>query len=89
MTEYEITESTIEAIHSYDTWPRAQRGKMSRAHGGCLGAGSRRRTRQAAIVPGEAHTAFDPGVSEWENPAAAALPSPGRTHTPGEGNRGN
>ena len=42
--------------------------KMVRAHGGCLGTGSRRRTRQAAIVPGERHTRFDPGVSEWENP---------------------
>ena len=42
---------------------------MLRAHGGCLGTGSRRRTRQAAIIPGEAHSAFDPGVSEWGNPA--------------------
>ena len=43
--------------------------KMSRARGGCLGAGSRRRARQAAIRPGEAQTAFDPGVPEWGNPA--------------------
>ena len=41
---------------------------MLRAHGGCLGTGSRRRTRQAAIVPGEPHAGFDPGVSEWGNP---------------------
>ena len=42
---------------------------MSRAHGGCLGTGSRRRTRQAAIVCGEGQTPFDPQVSEWGNPA--------------------
>ena len=68
-----------DAIHVYislDTVARAWRGKMTRAHGGCLGAGSRRRARQAAIVPGEAHTAFDPGVPEWENPAAGEPPSP-------------
>ena len=34
--------------------------KILRAHGGCLGTGSRRRTRQAAISSGEAQTAFDP-----------------------------
>ena len=45
--------------------------KMRRAHGGCLGAGSRRRARQAAIVPGEAQTACDPGVPEWGNPPGA------------------
>ena len=31
--------------------------------------GSRRRARQAAIGPGEAQTAFDPGIPEWGNPA--------------------
>ena len=31
--------------------------------------GSRRRARQAAISPGEAQTAFDPGIPEWGNPA--------------------
>ena len=43
--------------------------KILRAHGGCLGTGSRRRTRQAAISSGEAQTAFDPEISEWGNPA--------------------
>ena len=43
--------------------------KIPRAHGGCLGTGSRRRTRQAAISFGEAQTAFDPEISEWGNPA--------------------
>ncbi len=43
--------------------------KIPRAHGGCLGTGSRRRTRQAAIIRGEGHTPFDPRVSEWGNPA--------------------
>ena len=42
--------------------------KISRAHGGCLGTGSRRRTRQAAISCGEGQTPFDPQVSEWGNP---------------------
>ena len=42
--------------------------KIPRAHGGCLGIGSRRRARQAAISPGEAQTAFDPGIPEWGNP---------------------
>ena len=42
--------------------------KMLRAHGGCLGTGSRRRTRQAAISFGEAQTALDPKISEWGNP---------------------
>ena len=41
---------------------------MRRAHGGCLGTGRRRRTWQAAISRGEAHTAFDPRISEWGNP---------------------
>ena len=39
--------------------------------GGCLGAGSRRRARQAAISRGEAQTAFDPRIPEWGNPAVA------------------
>ena len=46
----------------------AEEAKTVWARGGCLGAGSRRRARQAAIVPGEAQTAFDPGVPEWGNP---------------------
>ncbi len=51
--------------------------KIPRAHGGCLGTGSRRRTRQAAIIRGEGHTPFDPRVSEWGNPGRAmpAYPS--------------
>ena len=42
--------------------------KIPRAHGGCLGIGSRRRTRQAAIISGEGQTPVDPEVSEWGNP---------------------
>ena len=48
-----------------------ERTKILRAHGGCLGIGSRRRTRQAAISPGEWQTHLDPGVSEWGNPLRA------------------
>ena len=49
-------------------FPRGR--KVLWAHGGCLGIGSRRRARQAAIGPGEAQTALDPGIPEWGNPAA-------------------
>ncbi len=45
------------------------RRKRKRAYGGCLGAKSRRRTRPAAISPGEPLAGFDPGISEWGNPA--------------------
>ena len=46
-----------------------RKAKILRAHGGCLGTGSRRRTRQAAIICGEWQTHLDPQVSEWGNPA--------------------
>ena len=46
-----------------------RKAKIVWARGGCLGAGSRRRARQAAIVRGEAQTAGDPRVPEWGNPA--------------------
>ena len=55
-------------------------GQAVRAHDGCLGDGRRRRTRQAAIVPGEAHAALDPGVSEWSNPAPFSGAPPPREH---------
>lgn len=42
--------------------------KLQRAHGGYLGAISRRRTREAAIVYGELSTSVDPYESEWGNP---------------------
>ena len=45
--------------------------KIPKAHGGCLGAGSRRRARQAAISCGEAQTATDPQIPEWGNPRGA------------------
>ena len=41
--------------------------KQKRAQGECLGTGSRRRTRQAAISCGEAQIAIDPQISEWGN----------------------
>ena len=43
--------------------------KLERAKGECLGARSRRRTRQAAKSCGEEHTSIDPQISEWGNPA--------------------
>ena len=51
--------------------------------------GSRRRARQAAISPGEAQTAFDPGIPEWGNPAGVmpCYPHPnpyGARRQPGE-----
>ena len=42
--------------------------KIPRAHGGCLGTGSRRRTWKAAISRGEGQSPFDPRISEWGNP---------------------
>ena len=44
--------------------------KRIRAHDGCLGIRRRRRTRKTATILGEPSTGFDPGVSEWGNPAA-------------------
>ena len=43
--------------------------KRIRAHEGCLGIRRRRRTRKTATILGEPSTGFDPGVSEWGNPA--------------------
>ena len=62
---------------------------MLRAHGGCLGTGSRRRTRQAAIILGEGHTPYDPRASEWENPARPIARDPDAEHIGGgEATRG-
>src|SRR4030095_9008198 len=41
--------------------------KLLRANGGCLGAGKRRRTWQAAISLGEPQAGIDPGMSERGN----------------------
>ena len=54
------------------------------ARGGCLGAGSRRRARQAAIVWGEAQTALDPQVPEWGNPAGVVPRHPPLNQIGGE-----
>ena len=54
-----------------------RKAKIVWARGGCLGAGSRRRARQAAIVRGEAQTACDPRVPEWGNPAGVMPRHPG------------
>ena len=53
--------------------PPPEGGPARRAHGGCLGTGRRRRAREAAIVPGEPHSGFDPGVPEWGNPTGEGL----------------
>ena len=58
---------------------------MVRAHGGCLGTGSRRRTRQAAIILGEGHMPCDPRVSEWANPAGSNPRDPPAEHIRGRG----
>ena len=70
----------IQAFRSVKETLRAFWEKIPRAHGGCLGMGSRRRARQAAIGPGEAQTAFDPGIPEWGNPAGVmpCYPHPNR-----------
>ena len=41
--------------------------KVERAHGGCLGRRSRRRTQQAAKSLGEPRAGLEPGISEWGN----------------------
>ena len=61
---------------------------VARAHGGCLGTGSRRRTRQAAIVRGEAHTACDPRVSEWGNLGREGVPARRERIAPGSATGG-
>ena len=43
--------------------------QATRARGGCLGTGRRRRTWQAAKSHGELQASVDPWVSEWGNPA--------------------
>ena len=43
--------------------------KLLRVYGGCLGTGRRRRTWQATICLGEPRAGYDPGISEWGNPA--------------------
>ena len=53
---------------------------MLRAGGGCLGTGSRRRARQAAIIRGEGHTPIDPRAPEWENPARREPGDPAPEH---------
>ena len=40
--------------------------------------------RQAAKRPGEAHTALDPGVSEWGNPPGRRPGTPERAGERGE-----
>ena len=49
--------------------PTKRKVKLQRAKGECLGTRSRRRTQKAAKSHGEAHTAIEPWVSEWGNPA--------------------
>ena len=50
--------------------PPSGRTEVSKARGGCLGAGWRGRTRQPAISPGELDVSLDPGISEWGNPTS-------------------
>ena len=49
---------------------RGRSAKRIRAHEGCLGIRRRRRTRKTATNLGEPSAGFDPGVSEWGNPAS-------------------
>ena len=54
----------IKPLCSGDRWV-----KLERAHGGCLGIRSRRRTWLPTKRFGELETSFDPEISEWGNPA--------------------
>ena len=58
-----------------------------RAPGGCLGVERRRRTRHAAISPGEPRAGPDPGISEWGNPPPRGGTA-GRIHRPAGRTRG-
>ena len=62
--------------------------KRRRARGGCLGTGSRRRTRQAAKSRGEGQMPVDPRMSEWGNPHGEIPCIPARIHSAGRGTRG-
>ena len=42
--------------------------KLERAHGGCLGTRSRRRTGLTPICFGELYVSVDPEISEWGEP---------------------
>jgi len=46
--------------------------KLGRAHGGCLGAKSRRRTGRTPKCHGELYASMDPWMSEWGNPLAGS-----------------
>ena len=61
--------------------------KLERARGGCLGTGSRRKTRQAAKSCGERHMREDPQVSEWGNPCGEDPHIRGGIHSPRRGTR--
>ena len=81
--------SSIQTTVYCSSGRRAFWDKIPRAHGGCLGMGSRRRARQAAISPGEAQTAFDPGIPEWGNPGGVVPTCPGAERIgPGEATGG-
>ena len=43
--------------------------KLLRAYGGCLGVKCRRRTWNTAISLEKPCAGYDPGMSEWGNPA--------------------
>ena len=63
--------------------------KRRRAQGGCLGARSRRKARQAAKSRGEGHIPVDPRMPEWGDPAGHTPATPCRTHRHGGGNPAN
>ena len=63
--------------------------KRRRAQGGCLGARSRRKARQAAKSRGEGHMPGDPRMPEWGDPAGHTPATPCRTHRHGGGNPAN
>jgi hypothetical protein len=73
--------------------PKTRRSRLcgtevDEARGGCLGAGWRRRTRQPAISLGELDVSFDPGISEWGNPARYMRATRSRIHRRREATQG-
>ena len=67
-----------------DVTGRTQKGKLLRAHGGCLGTERRRRTQQPAKRHGEQEACLDPWMSEWGNPVGVMSHYSARRANPGK-----
>ena len=76
-------DNSIEPRNKKEVKKKNKKEKVQRAWEGCLGTHSRRKTSPAAKDLGEPQAGFDPGVSEWGNPAGG-IPSHLEGGEPGE-----